>query len=52
VLGTSRKKQNVPFFGSKIEEYNPSKYKMWFVHNWRESLDAWHDDIAKIVGKK
>jgi hypothetical protein len=22
---------------------------MWFVHNWRESLDAWHDDIRTLL---
>ncbi len=38
--------------GITIEPFELSKYKAYFIYNWRVSAEAWRDEIAKIVGPK
>jgi hypothetical protein len=38
--------------GLSVEEFVPGKYTAYFIYNWRVSAEGWHDEIAKIVGRK
>ena len=36
--------------GITIEPFDQARYEAYFIYNWRISAEAWHDEIAQVVG--
>jgi hypothetical protein len=36
--------------GMRLEKFQKGKYTAHVIHDWRESAEAWHDEIVEIVG--